>query len=71
MPSSKATPSPPSEQFVRYLDDEEGEPERVSNSEAGVQKLGGQHQLLGWHLSSDDLGFLSRIGASIDADEYG
>jgi hypothetical protein len=58
-------------QLVRYLDDEEGEPERLSHSDAGLQKLGGQHQLLGWHLSSDDLGFLSRIGASIDADEYG
>ena len=58
-------------QLVRYLDDEEGEPERLSDSDAGGHKLGGQHQLLGWHLSSDDLGFLSRIGASIDADEYG
>jgi Domain of unknown function (DUF4279) len=58
-------------QLVRYFDDEEGEPERLSDSDAGVQKLGGQHQLLGWHLSSADLGFLSRIGASIDADEYG
>ena len=56
-------------QLVRYFDDEEGEPERLSD--AGAQKLGGQHQLLGWHLGSDDLGFLSRIGASIDADEYG
>jgi len=56
-------------QFVRYLGNEEGEPERLSDSDAGMQRLGGQHRLLGWHLSWDDLGFLGRIGASIDADE--
>ena len=58
-------------QFVRYFDYDEGEEEELSPPDAPLQKLAGQHQLLGWHLDADSLNFLSRIGAEIDADEYG
>jgi hypothetical protein len=58
-------------QLVRHFDDDDGEEEELSVSDAPLQKLAGQHQLLGWHLDSDVLGFLARVGAEIDADEYG
>ena len=56
---------------VRSFNDDEGEEEELSPPDAPLQKLAGQHQLLGWHLDADTLTFLSRIGAEIDADEYG
>jgi hypothetical protein len=37
----------------------------------GLEKLSGQHQLLGWHLDRHVLNFLSEVGAEFDADEYG
>ena len=58
-------------QLVRYFNDDEGEEEELSPPDARLQQLAGQHQLLGWHLDADSLNFLSRIGAEIDADEYG
>jgi hypothetical protein len=58
-------------QLVRYFDDDEGEEEELSPPNAPLQKLAGQHQLLGWHLERDSLQFLARVGAEIDADEYG
>jgi hypothetical protein len=59
-------------QLVRFFNDDEGEDEEeVSPPDAPLQKLAGQHQLLGWHLDADSLNFLSRIGAETDADEYG
>ncbi len=57
-------------QLVRYFNDDEGEEEELSPPDAPLQKLAGQHQLLGWHLDAASLNFLSRIGAEIDADEY-
>jgi Domain of unknown function (DUF4279) len=57
-------------QLVRYFDHEDGEPEEVSDPNDRLQKLPGQHQLLGWYLPHKDLAFLVRLGASIDADEY-
>ena len=36
-----------------------------------LERLPGQHQLLGWHLTHEQLGFLASIRCSIDADEYG
>jgi Domain of unknown function (DUF4279) len=57
-------------QLVRYFDHEDGEPEEVSDPTDRLQKLPGQHQLLGWCLPHKDLAFLVRLGASIDADEY-
>jgi hypothetical protein len=58
-------------QLVRFFDDEDGEEEELSPPDAPLQKLSGQHQLLGWHLDRDSLGFLAHVGAEIDADEYG
>jgi hypothetical protein len=46
-------------QVVRYLDDEDGEPD------------GWQHRLLGWHLTDDVLRFALDTRAEIDIDEYG
>ena len=57
-------------QVVRYLEHEDGEPEEMSDPNDRLQKLPGQHQLLGWHLEHQDLAFLVRLDASIDADEY-
>ena len=62
-------------QLVRYLgawlDDDEGEEEEITVTEDGLEKLPGQHQLLGWHLDTDVLAFVLGVGAEIDADEYG
>ena len=57
-------------QVVRYFDDPDGEEERL-DTVAGLTKLPGQHQLLGWHLDADVLDFLRRVRAELDIDEYG
>jgi hypothetical protein len=44
-------------QVVRYLDDAEGEPEDLTPSAEGLEKLPGQHQLLGWHLDQRAMEF--------------
>jgi hypothetical protein len=54
-----------------YFDDEEGEEEEHSASDARFQKLPGQHQLLGWRLGQDILTFLTSVRAELDVDEYG
>lgn len=43
---------------VRYLNDEDGEEERVEPPREGLRKLEGQHQLLGWAMERDVLEFL-------------
>lgn len=58
-------------EVVRYFDDENGEEEELSPPDAQLQKLPGQHQLLGWHLDRDILAFLIAVNAEIDVDEYG
>jgi hypothetical protein len=58
-------------QVVRYFDDESGEEENVTRSAAGTERLLGQHQLLGWHLDLDTIGFLAAVRADLDVDEYG
>jgi hypothetical protein len=58
-------------QVVRYFDDPDGEEEELSPPDAELQKLSGQHQLLGWHLDREVLDFLMATGASLDVDEYG
>ena len=58
-------------QLVRYFDVEDGEEEIIDETPDGLVKLGGQHQLLGWHLNRAALAFLHDVGAEIDADEYG
>jgi Domain of unknown function (DUF4279) len=61
-------------QVVRYFNDEEGEDEDLgpvmTDDGRAMQKLAGQHQLLGWHLNIDDLTFLASIPAALDVDEY-
>ena len=56
-------------QVVRHFNDPEGEEEHPKTF-GQLQKLPGQHQLLGWHLDRDTLAFLLAIGASLDVDEY-
>jgi hypothetical protein len=58
-------------QVVRYLNDETGEEEDRTPAAEGMERLPGQHQLLGWHLSADVIEFLDDIGAQLDVDEYG
>jgi hypothetical protein len=58
-------------EVVRYFDAENGEEEELSPPDAQLQKLPGQHQLLGWHLDRDILAFLIAVNAEIDVDEYG
>lgn len=61
--------------IVRFFGDEDGEEEafEATVTEDGklLERLPGQHQLLGWHLTHEQLGFLASIRCSIDADEYG
>jgi hypothetical protein len=56
--------------IVRYFDSDQGEEEELTVV-GDLHKLTGQHQLLGWHLSSDVLDFVRDVHAEIDADEYG
>lgn len=56
---------------VRYFDAEDGEEEELSSPDAALQKLPGQHQLLGWVLDREVLRFLLDVDAVLDVDEYG
>lgn len=61
--------------FVRYFNDKEGEDESFEASIAPdgklLERVPGQHQLLGWTLSAQSLALLGSINAVIWADEYG
>lgn len=61
--------------IVRHLDDPDGEEERfdaaITSDGKLLERLPGQHQLLGWSLTHEQLGFLASIRCSIWADEYG
>jgi hypothetical protein len=61
--------------IVRYFDDEDGEEQSfeaaITKDGKLLEKLPGQHQLLGWYLSDEQLGFLAEIRCAIWADEYG
>lgn len=61
--------------FVRYFNDQDGEEEDldpVTTPDGLVlERIAGQHQLLGWCLESDQVALLATMRASIDADEYG
>jgi hypothetical protein len=61
----------PTLQVVRYFGFDDGEKEGLTVTADGLEKLSGQHQLLGWHLSAEVMSFLVNLGAEIDADEYG
>jgi hypothetical protein len=56
--------------IVRYFDDEHGVQEQKGTVD-GLERLSGQHQLLGWHVSAQTVAFLSEVRAEIDVDEYG
>ncbi|MDG4791801.1 DUF4279 domain-containing protein [Micromonospora sp. WMMD1102] len=57
-------------QVVRVLEHPDGEDEDLTSPVEGLEKLPGQHQLLGWHLDARALDFLRRTHAELDIDEY-
>lgn len=60
---------------VRHFDDDEGEDEDLSVAgrpgDPRLEKLPGQHQLLGWRLAPSVFSFLKATGSALDIDEYG
>ncbi|GAB3975617.1 hypothetical protein GCM10029978_060210 [Actinoallomurus acanthiterrae] len=57
-------------QVVRIFEHPDGEEEEDTNPVEGLEKLAGQHQLLGWHLDARVLEFLRLTRAELDIDEY-
>jgi hypothetical protein len=57
--------------FGVYLAETEGEEEAQPTRDDDLEKLPGQHQLLGWHLSHSVTAFLVDVNAELDFDEYG
>jgi hypothetical protein len=57
-------------QVVRVFESPEGEEEDPAGPVDGLEKLPGQHPLLGWHLDARTLEFLRRARAELDVDEY-
>lgn len=55
---------------VRYFNDSDGDEEQLNSPEAPLQKLPGQHQLLGWVLQPAVMTFLLATHAFVDVDEY-
>ena len=58
-------------QVVRYFNDPHGVEEIGGVALGGLTRLGGQHQLLGWHLDHQVVQFMEQVGAELDVDEYG
>jgi hypothetical protein len=60
---------------VRYLNVDlalaDGEDEELTITASGLEKLRGQHQLLGWGLDASTLGFLVDVRAELVFGEYG
>ena len=60
---------------VRHFDDDEGEDEDLSvarqHGDPRLEKLPGQHQLLGWRLAPSVISFLMATRSALDIDEYG
>ncbi|MCO5967919.1 hypothetical protein [Actinoallomurus soli] len=57
-------------QVVGIYEHPDGEEEEDTNPVEGLEKVGGQHQLLGWHLDARTLEFLRLTRAELDIDEY-
>ncbi|MEV0331069.1 DUF4279 domain-containing protein [Micromonospora echinospora] len=57
-------------QIVRVFEHPDGEEEDLTSPVGGLQKLPGQHQLLGWHVDARVLEFLRLTRAELDVDEY-
>jgi|1186.fasta_scaffold937762_1 hypothetical protein len=62
-------------QVVRYFGagpaEGDGEEQHITTTEEGLEKLAGQHQLLGFRLLPEVMEFVLDVGAEIDFDEYG
>ncbi|MEV0725354.1 DUF4279 domain-containing protein [Micromonospora purpureochromogenes] len=58
-------------QVVRVFEHPDGEEEDRTSPVEGLQKLPGQHRLLGWHIDARVLEFLRLTRAELDVDEYG
>lgn len=58
-------------QVVRYFNDKAGDGPADSGVIEGMEKLPGQHHLLGWHLDAEVIRFLAEVKADFDVDEYG
>lgn len=61
-------------QVVRNFDDPSGDEDEgtpAGLAARGLEKLEGQHHLLGWHLDRGVLSFLEKTRAELDVDEYG
>lgn len=61
-------------QIVRYFNDQDGQddlPDPWEEDGHTYEKLPGQHHMLGWFIQREQLELLVRMGAAIDADEYG
>lgn len=59
---------------VRTFDGDEGVEDEGTPPDLaalGIEKVGGQHHLLGWRLDPTVLDFLHQTGAELDVDEYG
>ncbi|MBM0257634.1 DUF4279 domain-containing protein [Micromonospora sp. 4G55] len=57
-------------QVVRVFEHPDGEGEDLTSPVEGLEKLPGQHQLLGWHVDARVLEFLRLTRAELDVDEY-
>lgn len=57
-------------QVVRVFEDPQGEEDDLTGPVEGLEKLAGQHRLLGWHLDARTLEFLRLTRAELDVDEY-
>ncbi|MEV0427994.1 DUF4279 domain-containing protein [Micromonospora sp. NPDC050495] len=57
-------------QVVRVFEHPDGEEEDLTGPVEGLEKLPGQHQLLGWHVDARVLDFLRLARAELDVDEY-
>ncbi|MER7443292.1 DUF4279 domain-containing protein [Micromonospora avicenniae] len=57
-------------QVVRVFEHPDGEEEDLTSPVEGLEKLAGQHQLLGWHIDARILEFLRLTRAELDVDEY-
>ncbi|PZF86781.1 DUF4279 domain-containing protein [Micromonospora deserti] len=57
-------------QVVRVFEHPDGEEEDLTGPVEGLEKVAGQHQLLGWHVDARVLEFLRLTRAELDVDEY-
>ena len=57
-------------QVVRVFEHPDGEEEDLTSAVEGLEKVAGQHQLLGWHVDARVLQFLRLTRAELDVDEY-